>query len=522
MQEYLYNKCIQDENIIQAIKEINRQKSSFISGPDNITSKMNIDINICIKEVKLRLRRYKRINSKISNTVMQNGITQSIVILNLYDRYAHQAIYRIINPIIESKMSKYNYSKSNISIKLPISIIANIIKGSKNNTYIVKLNFEKYFNNISLDQALNNLKDLGINDKRLLITIKHLMWISKKYNGIGLSYGTLLGSLLYNCYFYKLDKFMENTFDLIKYSGSKMINYHKYKNNWIKWLNKRNKKIQCRYCRYLNEIIVLTTIKEEQLYIYDQILNFIQTTMQLNTNLIIRNLQQNKTNFLGFHLIKDKQSIWITIQNEQAIYNEMKKIKLINHYNIIQYKRFLLKIFNYYDVVNSMRKLLSKIEHYIFLQCKYNYIYRTDGKENKIFKSSKNDIIDIWQLRKETKISFKAYLMNSSWIKERELLIDFALNNNDWYIYRWTLFTKQKGKDKITNQYLKANDCVIHHIIPRKLGGQDELSNLILISTETHKKLHYSNDIELKQDPNAIFIILKRYIRNNKYRWQAV
>ena len=273
MQGYLYSKCIQNDNIILAIKEINKLQSSFTAGPDGISLKNKINQDIAIKEVKLRLRRYKRINSFIKN---------DICIINLYDRYAQQAVYQVINSIIEPKMNVNSYFKTKISMKVPVSKIANIIKASKKNTYIISMNLRKYFNYISLNQALKSLKELGIDDHLLIITIKHLMWVSREYNGIGLNYGTILGTLLYNCYFNQLNNFMANNFDLIKYSGMKMINYQNHKDNWIEWLKQRNHKIQCRYCRYLNEVIILTTIKQEQLYINNQILNFIQTTMQLN------------------------------------------------------------------------------------------------------------------------------------------------------------------------------------------------------------------------------------------------
>lgn len=512
MQRYLYNKCIDTNNIICAIKEVNRYYGSFTAGPDNLTIKNKLDINNVIKEVKLRLRRYKKVNSKIVNITKNGKLTQTII-LNLFDRYAQQAVYRVIGPILETKMNKHSYGfRRGISVKIPVSKIANIIMKAQN-TYIVEIDFEQCFKNISLNQILKCLKELGINDYHLLITIKHLMWISKEYNGIGLKPGTILGPLLCNCYLHQLDQFIEHTFEINGHDNHRQRDYRTHTNNWIKWLNKRNKKIECRYYRYAHTAIILTTIKSEQTYIWSKIENFINNKMEIDITSVKNKFRQNKTDFLGFHLFKGiTGSTWIKIQDEQSIYNEIKKIKITSHKNIYQFKRFFIKILNYFDIVNNMGDLLSKIETYLFYQCRKGYIKQVKGIENNIFQTSKHEIIDIWKMRRDTKDSFKTYLINSFWLKEREYLIDYEINANEWYIYKWTLFTKQKGKDAITNKYLKANNCVIHHINPKKLGGIDNITNLILISSETHKKLHYDTEEILKQDPN-----FKSYAKYRKH-----
>lgn len=496
MQGYLYSKCISTENITQAIKEINGMNISLIAGPDGlIYNKSTINLENAIKEVRLRLRRYKRINSNVINLFKIEGIIKNQININLYDKYAHQAVYRVINPIIESQMSIHSYGfKAGISTKIPVSKIANVIKGA-NQIYTIEINVEECFKNVSLKQALICLKQLGINDHRLLITIKHLMYVSRNYKNVSISSDTILGSLLCNCFFNQFDKFMENNFDLIKYSGMKMINYKAHRYQWLEWLNQHEKLIQCKYYRYANNIVILTTIKEEQLYIINQIKNFMNDVMQLDVNALFIKMNQNKVNFLGFRLIKDKRSIWIKVKNEQIIYNEIRKFTINSHYNIMKFKKFVLRFLYYYDIVNDMSKLLNKISQYLFFQCRKRFIKQIKGTTNIYYKTSKNVKIDIWEIRRLTKESFKTYIFNSKWLKEREYLNNSIHCNNEWYLYKWILFTKQKGKDKITGNYLKAKDCVIHHIIPRNLGGNDDINNLILISSETHKKLHYSKEL---------------------------
>ena len=121
----------------------------------------------------------------------------------------------------------------------------------------MEIDFEKCFDNIPLDKALDSLRQLGINDGKLLKTIKHLMWTSKEYSGVGLSQGTILGPILANCYLTKLDRFMEMEFNLDKNDEHYHENYQRHKGHWIQWNLSRNKKIRCKYYIYADDILIL-------------------------------------------------------------------------------------------------------------------------------------------------------------------------------------------------------------------------------------------------------------------------
>ena len=192
----LYSECLRTENIIKAITEINSKLGSRTPGPDGITFKSRIPLDKIISEVKLRLRRYKRVNSKNIEIPKGNGEMRKLTIINLFDRYAQQAIFRVISPFVESKMSRHSYGfRKGVSAKIPVSSIANIIMKSKE-SYTVEIDFTKCFDNIPLDRALDKLRELGVKDSRLIKTIKHLMFISREYSGVGLGQGTILGPLL--------------------------------------------------------------------------------------------------------------------------------------------------------------------------------------------------------------------------------------------------------------------------------------------------------------------------------------
>ena len=82
----LYSKCLQDSNIIEAIRIVKGNSGSNTAGPDGITKERLGSKAKIMKEVKLRLRRYKKVASRTVEIPKKNGKTRQITIINLYDR----------------------------------------------------------------------------------------------------------------------------------------------------------------------------------------------------------------------------------------------------------------------------------------------------------------------------------------------------------------------------------------------------------------------------------------------------
>jgi RNA-directed DNA polymerase len=61
---------------------------------------------------------------------------------------------------------------------------------------------------------------------------------------------------------------------------------------------------------------------------------------------------------------------------------------------------------------------------------------------------------------------------------------------------------KKRLVGKTTNYICKVcgavmypdDDTHVHHVVPKKLGGSDEIGNLILLHRECHKQVTYSKD----------------------------
>ncbi|MBO4680244.1 MAG: hypothetical protein J5626_11320 [Lachnospiraceae bacterium] len=472
----LYSQCLETANIEKAIHTVYSHEGAKTAGADGISKSSNITQERIVKEVKLRLRRYKSVQSRKVHIPKGNGEFRELTIINLFDRIAQQAVYQIISPLLERKMSKHSYGfRKGIGAKVPVSRLADILLHQKE-TYTVELDFKKCFDNIPLDKAIGCLKEMGIKNFQLLRTIKHLMWTSKEYSGVGLSQGT---------------------FEINKRDTAYTQNHKLHKDDWIQWNLKRGKKICCRYYRYADDTLITCHNEAEQRFIADAISSFINQNLEIEINQVKSHYRHNEIHFLGFALIKNKRSIWILFDNPKEYTDRLKRFKLYTYTQCQAFMKWFRGILNYFDIVNDMGNFLDKVEQRLYRRIKrgvlskFGNVYQYGEGREKIF-------IDIYSLRKTTKTSYKEYLIGSKWLDMRELLKyrDSEQAIYGAFQYLWSLWTKQKGKDAITKEDLDPLDAQIHHVKPFSKGGSNNLENLILVSSKTHYLIHHGKDLD--------------------------
>ena len=86
---------------------------------------------------------------------------------------------------------------------------------------------------------------------------------------------------------------------------------------------------------------------------------------------------------------------------------------------------------------------------------------------------------------------------------------------------RISLYAAQYGKCAVTKEPLEAHDIHCHHKIPLKYGGNDNYSNLIIISNDVHKLIH-AVSIEIQTKYLSILGLNKKQIEKvNKLRLMA-
>ena len=69
---------------------------------------------------------------------------------------------------------------------------------------------------------------------------------------------------------------------------------------------------------------------------------------------------------------------------------------------------------------------------------------------------------------------------------------DILLNKvvDEWSYLRYLVYKRDKGICKYTGSEVDIDEFDIHHVIPRSLGGEDTLKNLVLVSRKYHQS-HY-------------------------------
>ena len=198
---------------------------------------------------------------------------------------------------------------------IPVSKLTTTLNRNKD-IYTIELDFKKCFDNISLDKAIGCAKEMGIRNFQLLRTIKHLMWTSREYSGVGLSQGTVLGPLLANCYLTQLDRFMEETFVLNTVDKHYAHNYRKRGENWIQWQLERDKKIHCNYYRYADDTFITCHNQAEQQYITDKLTKFIDNELDIEIKEAKSHYRHNEIHFLGFKIVKSGQNtVWVLVDD---------------------------------------------------------------------------------------------------------------------------------------------------------------------------------------------------------------
>ena len=404
------------------------------------------------KQVKMILRRCKIGNDKLMQV-------------------AESCIYQIIKP----QFLKDNYSLQNK--KIPVSKICSKIHNSKQ-TFVIQLDFTKYLNDISIDDILDALRnETNIHDSKVIKTIKFLLYHSKWQQ-------TKLGKLLLNIYLSKFDKWIFNNTD--KISKNFQADFSRHKNNYVNWLYSRNRKVACKYYRYNYEAIILTNTRVEQLYIINLIQEF--NHIDIKTN-------YNQLDFLGFHIIKRKEhgkdKIGITPTNVSEINQMINQTQWKTPKDIYQSMQIVLNFFREYDICNNLSFYLNKLGLRIMkIARRKNSILKKIPNKVQYEYTYKNQLyrIDIYELRKTLRVSYKEYIINSSWLDQLDKLNPLTQFYHGHQLYKYSLWIKQKGKDLITKQWLNPKSLHIHHINGNH--NDNNFTNLLLTSKRIHQLIH--------------------------------
>jgi RNA-directed DNA polymerase len=86
---------------------------------------------------------------------------------------------------------------------------------------------------------------------------------------------------------------------------------------------------------------------------------------------------------------------------------------------------------------------------------------------------------------------------------------------------RLSLYCAQQGKCAITKQLLEIGDIHCHHKTPRKSGGSDKYSNLVLVIEVVHMLIHATNNTVIQRYLDELRLDIKQKQKLNTLRKTA-
>ena len=446
----------------------------------------------------------------------KNGKLRPLGIPCIEDRIIQQCIRQVIEPICEAKFHKHSYGfRPNRSAKNAMGRLYNLT-GKHGMSYAIVMDIEGFFDNVDHTKLLKQLWHIGIQDRTIIKLINKILKggvydsESKKIISTrkGTPQGGIISPLLANVVLNELDWFVSNQWETAKTK----TDYANYQGRYraLKTTNRMQQFI----VRYADDFIIVTTKRSNAEKIYRITKNFIEDRLKLKVNdnkSRIVNLKKKSIDFLGikYKLVKNKdkytgrshiakqakEKIYTTLKNtldtlrKQPTYNNAKLYNsrvrgIINYYNMASMVNYDL-CHIYYKLLKTL-KLLTRGQPTRYDYSKsYHKLYPTLN-----YRTFWVQELCLYPLYANFSIPMN-YRENpkSDIFKEN---CDILLNKvvDEWSYLRYLVYKRDKGICKYTGSEVDIDEFDIHHVIPRSLGGEDTLKNLVLVSRKYHQS-HY-------------------------------
>lgn len=375
----IFKKIIEINNIKQAYIELSKKfyeesKTFNYSGIDGITiNEFDLISNKILKEIQHDLINFLPLQlAKCVYIPKENDKFREIYIYSIKDRIKAQAVYRIIEPLLEKEYSNYLFSyRSSHPSYYAARSIARRYKRYYKEDYVGVIDISNYAYTINSDLLLNEFKKLNFENKTIhllktFIKSKSLKNAEVFENKItGPLTGLPLDSLFFNIYLNDLDKYIGKKVSLYRRVGDDLIMFDK---------NEKKMKEIFQYAK--NEISSLN------LLMHPEKTKLIKATNEFS--FIGYNFNNGKIRFKESYFKKLKIS-WAKkfLTNKPKIEKEkVRKIKRIIYRNkIFSFKKEIEQIVSQKILINDFKQIKKLDKHLIKVLTKLffnKYSYRNE------------------------------------------------------------------------------------------------------------------------------------------------
>ena len=478
--------------------------------------------------------------------------TRPLGIPCMWDRLIQQCIKQVIEPICEAKFSNRSYGfRPNRSTRDAVGRM-NFLLQNANLHYVIEFDIKGFFDNVNHKKLLKQIWTLGIHDKQLLYVIQQILKAPVRMpDGTlikpekGTPQGGIISPILANIVLNELDRWIESQWE----SNPNVEKYaHVYKGHINKGygyqIMRQTGLKEMFIVRYADDFRILCRNKTDAHNILTAVTLWLKDRLKLEVSpekTKIVNARKRYTEFLGFKTrLSSKGNGRYKVAShmgDKALKNAREKLTKQAHkiakppdksteaYEAMLYNSMVMGIQNYYSpatlisadcrilqhavmttltnrltsqrgmrLVKKGRKLTAieqqrygKSKMLRFLAGSEEPVYPIGFVRNQPALQGKNISIYTPEGRKTVHTNLK---INMSILTElmKNSSPDRSVEYTD---NRISLFSAQWGKCAVTGKEFTCSEEIhCHHIIPKKYGGSDKYSNLMLVLNSVHILIH--------------------------------
>ena len=574
----LFEIIASDENIKLAYRNIKRNKGSKTAGVDGLTIKnvKKLSEEKFLEIIKKKLAWYSPKAVKRVEIPKPDGRKRPLGIPTIMDRIVQQCILQVLEPICEAKFhERSNGFRPNRSAEHAIAQCYKMIQ-QQNLHFAVDIDIKGFFDNVDHAKLIKQMWNMGICDKKLLCIVKEMLKApivlpigEKIYPTKGTPQGGILSPLLSNIVLNELDWWIASQWEDIptrtKYKCFTHKNGSLNKSATYVQIRKTNLK-EMFIVRYADDFKIFCRKRSDAIKIFEAVKMCLKERLNLEVSeekSKIVNLKKNYSEFLGFklkaikkgkrYIVKSHMTDSAVKKAEEKLIARIKEIRksgvaeekealAINYYNATVWG-----IHNYYGIATCISLDCQKIRRRIRLVM-YNrlrnkivktgnisnkYINNVYGKSAQVRYINDKPLCPIGYIRTKHPM-FKKTVINKYTedgrkeihetlgvnLKVLHVLMDqhVICKSIEYMDTRMSIYCAQKGKCAVTGKILEIEEINCHHKVPKKLGGDDDYRNLIIIHSDVHKLIHAKTTEIIEKYFNRLNLTKEMLMKINNLR----
>ena len=574
----LFEIIASDENIKLAYRNIKRNKGSKTAGVDGLTIKnvKKLSEEKFLEIIKKKLAWYSPKAVKRVEIPKPDGRKRPLGIPTIMDRIVQQCILQVLEPICEAKFhERSNGFRLNRLAEHAIAQCYKMIQ-QQNLHFAVDIDIKGFFDNVDHAKLIKQMWNMGICDKKLLCIVKEMLKApivlpigEKIYPTKGTPQGGILSPLLSNIVLNELDWWIASQWEDIptrtKYKCFTHKNGSLNKSAIYVQIRKTNLK-EMFIVRYADDFKIFCRKRSDAIKIFEAVKMWLKERLNLEVSeekSKIVNLKKNYSEFLGFklkaikkgkrYIVKSHMTDSAVKKAEEKLIARIKEIRksgvaeekealAINYYNATVWG-----IHNYYGIATCISLDCQKIRRRIRLVM-YNrlrnkivktgsisnkYINNVYGKSAQVRYINDKPLCPIGYIRTKHPMFKKTVINKYTEDGRKEIHETLGVNlkvlhelmdqhvickSIEYMDTRMSIYCAQKGKCAVTGKILEIEEINCHHKVPKKLGGDDDYRNLIIIHSDVHKLIHAKTTEIIEKYFNRLNLTKEMLMKINNLR----